>query len=234
MVDYEVMETEEGPRIKLPSGEIIDYIGRFGEVFDVIPDMVPFAHRGYDPWRSAAEIKRVFEEAHPTCRELPAKNIAERFADEDVEFKNWQAQIDGDVYLFAGTWPVEWKGSHREYANPNYVHEDARPRPPEDEHEEWIERHQSIATPSYQVCNHLGIGREALFFDHDYASGDELIDGYIRRLNTVALSLDWGTSIEDIAYVEGVAESAVERWASQAEIDLPIPDPTVTPAFHVK
>lgn len=240
--EYEVVNGVDGPRIRLPNGEMINYVGQFGEVFNTVPDMVPFQHRDFDPWVAASEIKRVFEDAPRTCKSLPAKNLYDRFDDGVGDFYSWQAQIIGDVYLFAGTWPFEFNRKHREYANPNYVHVDALPRPSEGERREWLERHASIGSPVDTAAAHLGLSYEEVV-EHPFDYLSHQLDGLARRQNTIALALSWGTPVEVIAHVEGAADRghvsdeakrSIEEFAADADIDPSIPDPTYASAFHVK
>lgn len=222
------------------TGDIIDTTTHFCDVFGLVNDMVPFDHRPYESWACAAEIRRVFNEyVPPTKRTLSAKHLFKRFEQNKPDgraWENWYCSVNGELYLYGGTWPSHEIEKRTEYVNPNYCHESAKPRPEPPDHADWIETHASIGSPPGWVATHLGIDIDTVD-DHCFEAFGESylrLAEFDRRYNTIALSLDWGSDPSDIAYVFDTDVETVEKMASKSDVPSDVPDPSTYDRFHVR
>lgn len=210
------------------TGRQVGSVTEFCELFNTVRDMTPFSHRPYESWELAADMKSIFADSPPTLRCLPTRSLWHRIESYEGPELPRQTSIFGEVYMFVGMWksPVD---NRTQWINPYYCHDSCKPRPDESEFDDLIVDHLDVGSDPEVVCNHLGFETvddlDVYVTEAFGAPWDVLVaPGVERRWNTIAISLEWGSDIEHIAYVEGLTPAEIRDGVKTASIPSGIPD----------
>lgn len=225
---------ERGGRIAFiePDGRIVKNLATFCRMMDVNREAVNFNILPFDPWEFLAAVKRAYEASPPTlCTLAPAtlyRRATHHYGGDLPDYDRMMSYIGPRYLRYIGLYTdPEWQEPR--WVNPHYCH--TLPQIPRGDWPDELIYHFQIGSRTEDVTRSFGCteGELRLFCRKrwGYEYHDLAASGRVRRRNSVALSVEWGTDPETIAFVEGVDADRVHTACENVEIHPDLPDPTV-------